>query len=131
MIPMQFPLLLVAPAVAIDLLMQRTGKGNSSSRRDWLLAPIYGAAFLAAFLVAQWPFADFLHSPLARNWFFFTHEFSYMVPTGSRARAFQYYDARPLTSAALWAGLAVALLYGTISARVGLAWGKWMRQVQR
>ena len=131
MIPMQFPLLLVAPAVAIDVVMQRAGKDTSSSRRDWLLAPAYGAAFLAAFLVAQWPFGDFLHSPLARNWFFFTHEFSYMVPTGSRARAFRYYDPQPLTSPTLRAGLAVALLYATISARAGLAWGRWMRQVRR
>jgi hypothetical protein len=131
MVPMQFPLLLVAPAVVIDLLMQRSGKNASSSRRDWATAPVYGVAFLAAFVVVQWPFADFLHSPLARNWFFFADEFGYMVPTGSNARAYRYYGAQSLASVTLWAGLAVALVYATISARAGLAWGRWMRQVRR
>ena len=131
MIPMQFPVLLVAPAIAIDLMMQRVGKDATSSRRDWLLAPAFGLAFLAAFLVAQWPFADFLHSPAARNWVFFSDEFSYMVPAGSNARLYRYYGEHSLTSPALWAGLGVALIYATVSARAGLAWGRWMRLVQR
>jgi hypothetical protein len=131
MVPMQFPLLLIAPAVVIDLLMQRTGKEATSSRRDWLLAPVFGVAFLAAFLAAQWPFADFLHSPAARNWIFFSDEFSYMVPAGSNARLYRYYGEHALTSPVLWAGLAVALIYATVSARAGLAWGRWMRVVQR
>jgi hypothetical protein len=131
MIPMQFPVLLVAPGIAIDLLMHRVGKEATSSRRDWLLAPAFGLAFLAAFLAAQWPFADFLHSPAARNWIFFSHEFSYMVPAGSNARLYRYYGEHSLKSPALWAGLAVALVYATVSARAGLAWGGWMRRVQR
>jgi hypothetical protein len=131
MVPMQFPLLLVAPAVVIDLLMRRTGKDETSSRRDWAMSPVYAAAFLAAFLAAQWPFADFLHSPLARNWFFFADEFGYMVPMASNARAYRYYGAESLTSPALWAGLGIAFLYGTLSARAGLGWGGWMRRVRR
>jgi undecaprenyl pyrophosphate phosphatase UppP len=131
MVPMQFPLLLVVPAIVIDLLMQRAGKDDASTARDWALAPAYGAAFLAAFFVAQWPFADFLHSPASRNWFFFTNEFGYMVPTGSRAREFKYYDAQTLTTPALWTGLALGLVYAMISARAGLAWGRWMRFVRR
>jgi hypothetical protein len=131
MIPMQFPLLLVAPAFVIDLIMQRSGKEPTSSRRDWVLAPIYGAAFLAAFLAAQWPFADFLHSPAARNWVFFSDEFSYMVPTGSNARAYRFYNPQSLTSAAFWLAMIAALGYAALSARAGLAWGRWMRQVKR
>jgi hypothetical protein len=131
MIPMQFPVLLIAPAIAIDLVMQRLGKEPTSSRRDWLLAPALGLAFLAAFFAAQWPFADFLHSPMARNWIFFSDEFSYMVPSGTNARRYLYYGEHELTSPALWAGLGVALIYATLSARAGLACGRWLRRVQR
>ncbi|MFN2567527.1 MAG: hypothetical protein ABR499_21235 [Gemmatimonadaceae bacterium] len=131
MVPMQFPLLLVAPAIVIDLLMQRTGKGDAPSRRDWLQAPVYGTAFLAAFLAVQWPFADFLHSPAARNWVFFSDEFGYMVPAVSNARNYRFYSPESFTSPALWAGLAVALAYACVSARAGLAWGRWMRRVRR
>jgi hypothetical protein len=131
MIPMQFPVLLVAPAIVIDLLMQRVGKESASSRRDWLLAPALGLAFLGAFLAAQWPFADFLHSPWARNWIFFSHEFSYMVPSGSNARRYLYYGPHSLTSGIFWIGMIAALGYGALSARAGLAWGRWLRSVQR
>ena len=131
MIPMQFPLLLVAPAVVIDVLMQRTGKDASSSRRDWLIAPAFGLAFLATFFVVQWPFADFLHSPAARNWIFFADEFAYMLPARSNVREYRYYGPHSLTSAALWTGLGVALVYAIVSARAGLAWGRWMRSVRR
>jgi hypothetical protein len=131
MIPMQFPVLLVAPAIVIDLMMRRTGKDTPSSRRDWLLAPAFGLAFLAAFLVAQWPFADFLHSPAARNWVFFSDEFSYMVPAGSNARTYRYYSPQSLTSGAFWLAMIAALGYAALSARAGLAWGRWMRRVRR
>jgi hypothetical protein len=131
MVPMQFPLLLVAPAVVVDLMMQRIGKDATSARRDWLLAPAFGLAFLAAFLVVQWPFADFLHLPAARNWIFFSDEFGYMVPTGSNARAYRYYNPQSLTSGAFWLAMIAALGYAALSARAGLAWGRWMRRVRR
>ncbi len=131
MIPMQFPVLLVAPALVIDLLMQRVGKDATSSRRDWALAPLFGIAFLIAFLAVQWPFADFLHSPASRNWVFFSHEISYMVPAGSNARRYLYYSPHTLTSGIFWLGMIGAIGYAALSARAGLAWGRWMRQVQR
>jgi hypothetical protein len=131
MIPMQFPLLLVAPAVVIDLIMQRTGKEPTSTRRDWTLAPAFGVGFLAAFLIAQWPFADFLHSPAARNWIFFSDEFSYMVPARSNAREYRFYAPQSLTSGLFWLGMVAALGYAALSARAGLAWGGWMRRVRR
>jgi hypothetical protein len=131
MVPMQFPVLLVAPAFAIDLILQRTGKDVTRPRHDWVLAPVLGAAFLASLLVVQWPFADFLHSPAARNWIFFADEFGYMVPTRSNAREFRYYNPQSLTSAAFWLGMVAALGYAALSARAGLAWGAWMRRVRR
>jgi hypothetical protein len=97
MAAMQFPLLLVVPGLAIDLLMQRLGKEGSPGR-DWATAPLYGAVFVLALVVVQWPFASFLMSPIARNWVFFV--------------------GRDLS-------------YAVLSARVGLAWGRWMKQVRR
>ena len=82
-------------------------------------------------VAAQWPFADFLHSPAARNWIFFADEFGYMVPTATNARRFLYYNPQSLTSAAFWIGMPAALGYAALSSRAGLGWGSWMRRVRR
>ena len=63
--PWEFPLLIMIPALVIDLILQRTAAWRPLAR-----APVTGLAFLAAFIVVQWPFANFLMSPLARNWLF-------------------------------------------------------------
>ena len=132
MAAMQFPLLLVAPGVAIDLLMQRLGK-DGSARRDWVTAPLYGAAFLLALLLVQWPFARFLMSPAAHNWVFFVgRDMSYGVPPTSRLWNNQFIQNPAEATAGLLAkGLLFAFLFATLSARLGLAWGRWMKQVRR
>ena len=132
MAAMQFPLLLVVPGVAIDLCMQRLGK-DGSARRDWVTAPLYGAAFLGALLLVQWPFASFLMSPAARNWFFFVgRDMSYGVPPTSRLWNHQFFRNPAEATPALFAqGLLWALLFAALSSRLGLAWGRWMKQVRR
>jgi hypothetical protein len=128
MVPMQFPLLLVVPAVAIDLIARRVGR-HGTPGRDWLHAPLYGAAFVFALLAVQWPFATFLHSPAARNWFFWAHEFPYMLGPGSLARQYRF---APFEGwGAFAAGIALALVYASLSARLGLAWGRWLSKVRR
>src|SRR6516164_836827 len=67
--PPDFPLLLIVPAFALDLVMQR-GRGRIN---DWLLALVVASLFLATFIAVQWPFADFLMTPAARNWLFVSH----------------------------------------------------------
>jgi hypothetical protein len=132
MAAMQFPLLLVVPGVAIDLLMQRLGK-DGSARRDWATAPLYGAVFVAALLIVQWPFASFLLSPAARNWFFFVgRDMSYGVPPTSRLWNNQFIrNPAEATTAMVAKGLCFALIFATLSSRLGLAWGRWMKQVRR
>src|SRR4249920_2558096 len=71
-IPPEFPLLLVVPAFALDLLRPRFAK-----RSAWLHAIVAGVSFMAVFVAVQWPFANFLMSPLARNWFFGAIYFDY------------------------------------------------------
>jgi hypothetical protein len=136
-VPMDFPLLLVAPAAAIDVVMRRVrahvapppGEGRL---RDWGVAVLLSLAFTAAFLAAQWPFADFLQSPLARNRVFATHMFAYMVPGNIPYTTWQYYPGQHDLPLAAWTkGLGLALLFGTLAARTGLAWGRWMARVRR
>jgi hypothetical protein len=136
-VPMDFPLLLVAPALALDAVMRRlradvvpaAGEGRL---RDWGIAVLLSIAFTAAFLVAQWPFADFLQSPLARNRVFATHMFPYMVPNNVAFTTWQYYPGQHGLPAGEWTrGLGFALLFGTLASRLGLAWGRWMSRVQR
>jgi hypothetical protein len=65
MVPPSFPLLLVVPALAIDLLLGRAGR-----RHDWLMSIALGLGFVALLLAVQWFFGEFLLSPAARNYFF-------------------------------------------------------------
>ncbi len=125
MVPMDFPLLLVAPAIALDLVRQRWRE-----RGDWRLAAMSGVAFLLAFLAVQWPFANFLQSPASMNWFFHTDNYYYALPPTSYAvrRAFVPIDG---STGALVTGLVIAAVLAAASARVGLWWGGWMRRVRR
>ena len=120
--PTDFPLLLIAPALALDLVMQRTGRRLN----DWLFAAIASVVFVGALLAVQWPFADFLMSPSARNWFFVSHRMPYSVDPSFQTR---WYVLRPPDNLAV--GLPIALALGYASARCGLWWGNWMARVQR
>ena len=68
MVPLPFPLLLIFPAMALDLLLRPLG-GATGWRRA-ALAVLLGAVFLAVFIPVQWYFSQFLISPHADNWFF-------------------------------------------------------------
>jgi len=120
-IPTSFPLMLIAPAVAIDLVIRRIGGG-----RDWRLAAATGVAFLAVFVPAQWMFATFYVSPTSSNWFFGGHLMPYFVDPSAQQR---WFVLRPPDSLAL--GLPIAGLLAVASARLGLWWGNWMSRVRR
>ncbi len=122
MVPAPFPLLLVVPAIAIDLLLRRLGP-----RRDWLLAAIAGLAFLTVCLLVQWFFAEFLLSPHARNAFFGVDQWDYTSRLGPWRYEFWRTKANPVTPA----GLAIALLLAVAAARIGLWTGDWMARVKR
>jgi len=122
--PPEFPLLLIIPALALDLLWRRSARWN-----PWLEALVSGAVFLVVFAAAQWPFADFLMTPAARNWFFGTKYFGYYTNPNSVYARYQFF--RPEAGAALLAELGWALATAFIATRLGLAAGTWMRRVQR
>jgi hypothetical protein len=129
MVPPEFPLLLVVPALAIDLLLRRAGRGH-----DWWLALGLGIGFVALLLAVQWSFGEFLLSPAARNWFFAADQWPYMVRPGPWQHRFWGVPMLPdggLDGRSLAQGLAFAALLAIGSARVGLWWGSGMSRVVR
>jgi hypothetical protein len=125
LIPLRFPLLLIVPAVMLDLLWNKTEKW-----RSWKLAAVSGPVFVLSFLAVQWPFANFLMSPAARNWFFGMAYFAYFDPAGFLYDPYKFQIAEK-TRGEFWAVMAVALLVSIVTARLGLAWGDWMRRMRR
>jgi hypothetical protein len=124
LIPPLFPVLLIAPALALDLLWSRPQR-----RGDWTGALLAGMLFVGVLVVVQWPFARFLMSAASRNWFFGTHYFDYGTPSFSYE--FRRIFHRDASRARLWAGLALAFGCAVLSTRIGLAWGSWMTRIRR
>ena len=125
LVPPDFPLLLIVPAVAFDLLRRRT-----IAWKPWAQAATLGSAFLAIFFVVQWPFADFLMSPASRNWIFVTENYPYFVPPTSAWVRHVYVPAEA-TLAAFWTWMGIALLVAVAMTRIGLSWGEWMGRLRR
>jgi len=129
MVPPEFPLLLIVPALAIDLLLRR-----ARPRRDSLLALALGAAFVLLLLAVQWWFGEFLLSPAARNSFFAADQWPYMVRPGAWQHRFWAVPtgaSGELDLVALARGIGWAILIAIGSSRVGLWWGDGMSRVQR
>ena len=124
MVPPDFPLLLLIPAVVLDLIFQRA----PPSFRGWRLAAVLGAAFLVVFFAAQWTFGYFYNSPASENWFFASDNYYYALP--KTAYAYRHVFP-PVPAGQLARGLVVALVLAIVSSRVGLACGDWLRQVKR
>jgi hypothetical protein len=128
MVPPLFPLLLIVPAAAIDLIFARTNHPQTGKRGSWWLAPRLAAAFLALFFVTQWSFSQFQLSPAARNPFFAGDmQWTYSQTLGDWRYEFWDADEDPVTAARM----GVAFLLATFSSAVGLGWGAWMARVKR
>ena len=126
MVPPSFPLWLIVPAVAIDLIQQRAGFGRGW-RRDAALAAALGVLFVALLLPVQWYFSRFMLTPPANNWFFAgDRNWSYSQFPGDRRFTF-----RGDENAFDLASLAPAIFGAIISSAAGLAWGHWMTRVKR
>ena len=122
--PPEFPLLLIAPAFLLDLVWQRTGHWGA-----WKQSVVSAMIFLVAFALVQWPFADFLMSPAARNWFFGTKYFGYNTrPDSIYAR---YLFVRPETAAVFWQETGLAFVIAAIGIRLGIAGGDQLQRIRR
>jgi hypothetical protein len=120
LVPPYFPVLLIAPALAMDWYRQR---GGSS-------ALVLGLLFAGVLLAVEWPFADFLMSEYARNWFFGSHYLGYYAHPKSYQRLNEYAVMEKTSAEFAWK-LAQAFLAATVMAWLGLRWGRWMRSVVR
>lgn len=108
--PPEFPLLLIFPALALDIVRQ-----SLQSRAGWYRSIINGALFLGIFLAIQWPFADFLMSTGPHNRFFGfpLHEL--------------YIDTPSESLSTLGMKLAMALAFSILMTGIGIATGSRLR----
>jgi len=123
MVPLDFPLLLIVPALAIDLLIRAT-----VNRGAWTRALIMGLAFVVVFTAVQWPFGDFLVSASAKNAFFRADNVPYFVSDSDWTVIGRFVEE---TTPELVKGFGIAALIGVLSARAGLGWGNWLTAVKR
>jgi hypothetical protein len=131
MVPPPFPLLLIFPAVAMDLLLRQTG-GETGWRRV-ALALLLGVIFLAVFLPVQWFFSKFLLSPHANNWFFAGNRvWGYNNQLGDWTTRFWLVNpSEPDASLLTMPALVGSWMLAAVSSWLGLLLGGWMRKVQR
>ncbi|MBI5368640.1 MAG: hypothetical protein HZA54_16510, partial [Planctomycetes bacterium] len=128
MVPPAFPLLLLAPAFVLDLLLPAVRR-RDAWWRDLLAAALLGAVFLAVFLPVQWAFSGFLISPAADTWFFAGNRcWSYGDRLGEWRYRFHGPAWHPLEAGNELLG-AVGL--AAASAWAGLRGGRWMARVVR
>jgi hypothetical protein len=124
-IPWEFPLLIVVPAIATDLLLRRT-----DSWRPIVRALAAGVVFLTSFILVQWPFANFLMTPLARNRVFGTSYMDFSTPARSLYARYMF-GAREATSMQFWRGMLIAAVVSWMFMWLGLLAGRAMQRVRR
>jgi hypothetical protein len=124
LVPAKFPVLLIFPAIALDLLWQRL-----RSWKRWQIAAFSGVLFIAILFAVEWPFADFLMSKASQNRFFGTIYFDYNSRPDGPDRLREFW--KPASAVAMTWALAAASIYGMISTWIGLRFGGWMKTVQR
>lgn len=127
MVPPEFPLLLVVPAIALDMLLRRASRpGQAPARRsvDWGLAAVGSLMFVGIFGVIHWYFGEFMLSEAARNYVFQGDTWGYFNRPGPWQ--YEFWGGSRLWPTVWW-----ALPIGFASARAGLWVGNWMLAVRR
>jgi len=125
MVPLPFPLLLVVPAFFLDLMWPLFKQAPR-----WQQALFGGVAFLAILIAVEWPFATFLMTPAARNWFFATIDFPYFaLPTSPTVNhVFVHWEQ---SAGQFWRNMGLAFLFSVLSMWAGIYWGEWLNKVKR
>jgi hypothetical protein len=130
LIPAGFPLLLVFPAVAMDLLDERLLDARRSAVGPTTRAALLGLTFLALFALVQWPFATFLVSPASENWIFGTGYHDYNTHPSWASMHHQFY-AMERTARGFAVEAAAAVLAAIASTRLGLLLREGLVAVRR
>ncbi|MFZ9046836.1 MAG: hypothetical protein ACO2ZZ_13340 [Cyclobacteriaceae bacterium] len=121
----KFPILLIVPCFVMDLILWKFHNINK-----WTLTLLLSVGFVLTLLAVQWPFGGFLMSENARNWFFGAESWYFGADPAWEYR-FQFMPWRVDTGIELIKGIALACAFGYVSARIGLIWGSWMKNVKR
>jgi hypothetical protein len=126
MVPLHFPVLIIAPAFVLDLIFPRI-----KNLGKWTQAAIEGIVFVLVLLAVSWPLGTFLvHSPAARGWLFGTQEYAFFIdPTVASVRNV-FFDYEPTRRLFLLV-MGLAFVGGIISTRVGILWGNFLSRVRR
>ena len=124
LIPWEFPLLIVAPALVVDLILQRTERWRPLAR-----ATAAGLAFFVTFAAVQWPFANFLMTPLARNAIIGAHYMGYNTRPGTPYATFQFFARESATTFSR--GMVIATLITCVMMWLGLHAGLAMKRIKR
>jgi hypothetical protein len=123
-VPPHFPLLLVVPALVLDLFWNWSANWNK-----WMLSLSSAVLFVASLVAVEYPFASFLLSPASRGAFFGTQYLPFATsPASYTARNMFYLTDSP---AQFWTGMLIAVLCATLAIRFGLGRGEWMARVKR
>jgi|HubBroStandDraft_6_1064221.scaffolds.fasta_scaffold01734_8 hypothetical protein len=124
MVPMGFPVLLIFPAILMDIVLNRT-----SGRNAWFQALLLGTVFVAGLLAVQWPFGDFMISTHARNAVFGQNYFPYAFPPSLYKLVWEFQlDASP---GVFWKGMGIAWALAVASSRIGVAFGERLSRLRR
>jgi hypothetical protein len=123
LVPPEFPLLLLPAAMALDAWLWRR-----RARPGLPTVAIAALLFTAIFFACQWPFASFLMSPPARNFFWGAKYFDFWLPPETHYRRYLFL-VEPAGSVAR--GLGFALLGTAASIAAGRAVGRWLARLRR
>ncbi len=129
--PPYFPVMLAVPALGMDLARRRLAGVNA-----WMLSAALSVTFVVLLCAVQWPMAAFMVHGNSHTWLFHGQEWPYSTRPGPWEHRF--WPSERVASGiddpalvTLMPGLAIAMIAGTFSSRIGLAWGEWMSRVKR
>ncbi len=121
LVPLEFPLLVIAPALLFDVVGARL-----HAWPRYRLAIVLGAIFVVALVAVEWPFAEFLNSEPSRTWVFGTDYFPYFERPEWASARHQFLSTGPFAR-----GIAEAVVAAMAASWLGLALGDAMRKVRR
>ncbi len=125
LVPTKFPILLIVPAIAFDLLLRYA----QPRWKTWQVALAAGSVFTLVLFAVEWPFASFLMSKASENRFFGTMYFDYNSRPDGWDRMREFFN--PAGGLHLTFGLLIAAVCACFSTWLGLLLGRWMQGVRR
>ncbi|MEO8702255.1 MAG: hypothetical protein ABI867_19580 [Kofleriaceae bacterium] len=120
MIPLEFPVLIVVPAIALDLI-----RAHVRLRRV-LLACVLGTVFVGVMIAVEWPFASFAMTEPARNAVFGSDYHPYFAQPEWYGPRHEFFPDPAFAS-----GMIHAVIAAVLGSWLGLTLGNAMRGVRR